>query len=194
MKTKNGFVVKQILVCVSFFVLYACGRQSDTFVCGVPSMYGVLVNCSVQSFIEGVSTYSRCNNFYLVKGIALEAYEYGRYIKLVEDLKGNFPKDVDAFIAWGDGSEGLESNRQGNLSILYNSQDVLIMLLTTVEPYVLELPPGITWFEKPGDYHTIMCTSSVLKLSGEHVVGHILPSKGHPSNASTIEKCVFLQK
>ena len=144
-----------------------------------PSSPPMALNCSVFSFIEGVSEHSKCG-CYLIKGIALDVYEYGRNIRLVEDLKGNFPKNIETFIVWGDGNSFICSNRSDNL-MMYEKQDVLIMLLAPAHNLPEEMiPPGHTWFEKPEDYVTITCTSSVLKLSEGNVTGHILPSDGSP--------------
>ena len=123
-------------------------------------------DCVSSSFYEGISMYSNNNNVYIIKGIVLDKIEYGLSIKLVEDLKKNFPKDVSTFTVWGNGSTFIELNRLDNLA-LYNKQDVLIMLLTPTRDLLAEMvPQGHKWLEKPEDYATLGCTYSVLKLSG----------------------------
>jgi len=53
------------------------------------------------SFIEGVALYLNNKEVFVIKGEALEEYEYDRRIRFIEDLKGNFPKNIDTFFAWG---------------------------------------------------------------------------------------------
>jgi len=162
------------------FMLSGCENKIDkknTCDCELPTVrIGMSANCIVKSFLEGVSEYSYCSNTYVIKGVALDMYEYGRNIRFVEDLKGNFPENVRTFIVWGDGGYDFPQSRQDYLSI-YNEQDVLIMHLAPAEEYKYELPPGVTWFEKPGDYSTFICTWSVLKLSDGYVTGNILSNE-----------------
>ena len=127
------------------------------------------------SFLVGVKN-STESNTYIIKGIVLDKIEYGLSIRLVEDLKGNFPKNVDTFTAWGYGNSFLESNRSDRL-ILYNTQDVLIMHLAPVCDLSHMKPQGHTWFEKPEDYATLDCEPSVLKLSDGYVTGYLFPPK-----------------
>ena len=131
-------------------------------------------NCMVSSFLEGVSMYSKCSDLYVIKGIALDKYEYGCKIELLEDLKGNFPENLDTFIVWGDGNTAFELNRLDYFS-MYEDQDVLIMLLTHVRDLSEVIPPEETWSEKPEDFTTIPCTKSILKLSDGYVTGYLTP-------------------
>jgi hypothetical protein len=137
----------------------------------------VALNCGFTSFMEGAAMYSKCSNCFVIKGIALETNEYGLNIQFVEDLKGNFPENVNTFIAWGDDSNfnAFCVNRWDDLTI-YNNQDVLIMLLTPARDWS-DMIPEYTWLEKAEDYTTLSCTFSVLKLSDGYVTGHILPFK-----------------
>ena len=136
---------------------------------------------NVAPFIEGVSMYLRNDSVYVIKGIALDTYQYGRNIKLVEDLKGNFPKEINTFIAWGSGFGPIESARIGNLSEHYDNQDVLIMILTNYDyrfakfwkDLRYEEILGVPFFEKPEDFRTIGCTHAVLKLKDDIVTGSI---------------------
>ena len=130
-------------------------------------------DCFVSSFMEGVSMTSNNSNVYIIKGIVLDKIEYGLNVKLVEDLKGNFPENVNTFIAWGDGIPFIESDRPDKLT-LYNNHDTLIMLLTPTFDLSCMMPPGHTWFEKPEDYTTLACICSVLKLSDGNVTVDIL--------------------
>ena len=178
------------ILCISFFITMGCeenkndiNRDFDALEeCVMPSMSGMALDCYVSSFLEGASECSKCSNVYIIKGMALDSYEYGLNIKLVEDLGGNFPKNINTFIAWGDGNSFLCSNRLDRLD-MYSSQDVLIMLLTPARELPADMiPDGNTWLEKPGDYTTLVCTASVLKLSGGYVTGFIEPNNNKKSD------------
>ena len=125
--------------------------------------------------------YASDSKVYIIKGIILDKIEYGLNIKLVEDLKGNFPKNVNTFVLWGDGIPFLCSNRVDDLK-KYNNQDVLIVLLTPAHDLPADMiPDGNTWFEEPEDYTTLTCTASVLKLSDGYVTGFIEPNNNKES-------------
>ena len=141
---------------------------------------GFCMNPFLSSFIKNVSKYSENDSVYVIKGLALDEYEYGRKIRLIEDLKGNFPANVTEFIAWGDGFGVIESARFNHLARDYDKQDVLIMILTTYDYRLASLWEalkhesvlGVPFFENSGDYRTIGCTySAVLKLSDDYVTG-----------------------
>ena len=134
-------------------------------------------DCLVSTFMEGISMYSNCCDVYIIRGLALDTYEYGRHFKLLEDLKGNFPKNMNTFIVWGDGFDKLETNRMDDMR-LYGDQDVLIMLLTPTRESLSMLLPQESRFEKPEDFTTIPCTCSVLKLSDGYVTGCLTPEEG----------------
>ena len=134
------------------------------------------------SFIEGVSRYLHNDDVYVIKGIALEAYGYGRYIKLVEDFKGNFPTNDSIFMAWGNSGSGIiVGDARGHyLAGQYDKDDILIMLLTNIYDEQLERYWEIYKYklgafpEKPGDFRTIGCTFCVLKLSGDFITGQVI--------------------
>ena len=135
----------------------------------------------ISSFIENVSKYLKNDSVYVIKGIALDAYEYGRHIRLMEDLKGNFPENALEFIAWGDGFGIIESARFNDLSRDFEHGDVLILILTTYDHKLayhwefIEDWQGIPFFEKHGDYRTIGCTySAVMKLSDNYLPGGMI--------------------
>ena len=133
------------------------------------------------SFFEAVTKYYTHENVYIIKGIALEAYEYGRNIMLMEDLKGNFPEDISSFLAWGDGFGVIESARFVNLASDFEEQDILIMILTTYDDGLAKLWEnlrhfellGVPFLEKPEDMRIVGCSTSVLKLSDGYVTGNI---------------------
>ena len=178
--TQKVAVSKLYIICLLFFVVFGCSSYDDT--CDeseMPSSPMGSLDCKISTFMEGVSMYSEDSNVYIIKGIALDVYKYGRNIKFVEDLKGNFPKDVDTFIVWGADDAfhyvNLELNRMDNLA-LYDNQDNLIMLLT--HSNYLPSDPESIWFEKPEDYTTLTCTFSVLRLSDGYVTGCLIPADG----------------
>jgi len=145
------------------------------------SSVGMSLNCIISSFCEGISSYFKCTDTYLVQGKVLDNNKYGLNIKLEVDLKGNFPKNKDdTFIIWGtdDAFEyvNIELNRFDQLA-KYKKGDVLIMHLILVRNL-----SEYTLLEKPGDYTTLTCTSSVLKLSNGRVTGYIIPEAGYNWN------------
>ena len=171
----------------SFYMLFmssSCGKQENEKFedCFTPStgfspIVGdpqLAIDCNVFTFLEGISRYSRCSDVYLVKGIVLDAYEYGLNIKLVEDLKGNFQKNVSTFKTWGaNTSSSVYLYRSDNLSI-YDKKDILMMHLISAPDFPFLDPESFP--EKSGDYTTLPCTFSVLKLSDGYVNGFILPN------------------
>jgi len=193
---QNNAVKALCLSGTLFFMLSGCENKADkknTCDCDLPPvMIGTSVNCIVKSFLEGVSDYSNCSNTYVIKGVALDMYEYGRNIRFVEDLKGNFPENVSTFIVWGDG-EPLGVERTDYLSQL-NEQDVYIMHLAPAGEYQFEIPPGVTWLEKQGDYCTFACTKCFLKLSDGYVTGYILPKEDGDGSITTMSWNDFQNK
>jgi len=159
----------------------SCGKQKVEECpngCLVASGGGVF-NCVLYSFfgrISSIMTEFSHTEFYVIKGVALDAYEYGRNVQLVEDLKGNFPKNVSEFTVWGNESNGAFGFRMDLLacSHCYKREDVLIMLLLPVfdDPWHIENETEI--FEKEGDFQTLPCTYSVLKLKNGNVTGPIV--------------------
>ena len=145
------------LIIILYIMVLGCEKKDDN---------SADIKCLwASSFFEGVSRRSNSNDTYVIKGIVLDKIEHelnGLNIKLIEDLKGNFPEKVNDFTAWGVTYADLL--RKDYLS-LYDKQDVLIMHLTRSE--------GISP-EKSNDYCTITCTHSVVKLSDDYVTGRIL--------------------
>jgi hypothetical protein len=120
-------------------------------------------------------------NVYYIKGIAMDKIDYGRKIKLIEDLKGNFPKNVETFIAWGDAA-CMAISRKDQLW-LYDNQDILLMLLSQADSSpaanFAACCPNQKFPEKNGDYKTMNCSYSVLRLTGDgKVTGYISFKEG----------------
>jgi hypothetical protein len=128
-------------------------------------------DCRETSFKENYSNNFQKENVFFIKGVALDVFEYGRTIKVIEDLKGNFTGESSIFV-WGAGNPPsscmivVTIERWDNI-IRYQENDTLIML---VSPVVFE-----NCFETFGDYETITCAYSVLKLSNGFVTGYIHP-------------------
>jgi len=123
---------------------------------------------------------------FLVKGVASDAIEYGRRIRLVEDLIGNFPENVNnSFIAWGAGNfmHVQACSRVDHLAANWENGDTLLMLLfphfedetERARKYLEDIGRSecipVLLIEKPGDYTTLPGHYSVVKLSGDFVVG-----------------------
>jgi len=169
--------VAAVMMCVLLFTTFGCENGNKNYAleeCFFPLNDGLGLDCPIASFQEGVSRFPKCCNTYIIKGIVEGKIEYGLNIKFVEDLKGNFPKNVSTFNAWGDNGG---SFRYGILSI-YDISDVLIMHLIPVDENKVyhSGASDVPCFEKPGDFCTFPCTVSVLKFSDGYVSGHILPN------------------
>jgi len=169
-----------------FFTVNGCGKQEkDAFsfnfdfgdcneTCNMPYSDGIgSYDCHISSFLDGISMYAKCSNTYLVKGSVLNAQEdYGLQIKLIEDLKGNFPKDIQTFTVWGKKDDCLIAHdRCDNLKFI-NQHQTLMMLLTNAGSSIYSLSEHC--FETPDDYTTLWCTCSVLELSIGKVTGYIV--------------------
>ena len=168
----------KILITMALLCFIGFSSCDDDLSSPPPPMGGA--DCMYVPFIDAYSMYLyddyyKNDDFYFVKGAALDVVcGYGRRIELIEDFKGNFPKEVSIFTVWGDGVSFIELNRVDYLSD-YKNQDTLIMLLGPAADYKYEIPPGGVWYEKKGDYTTLGCAHSVLKLSNGYVTGFILP-------------------
>ena len=134
------------------------------------SMYSN-ANCGwVATFKENYLYYFQKDDIFFIKGVALDVFEYGRTIEVIEDLKGNFTGESSIFV-WGGGNSPKDSgciptNERMDHIELYQENDTLIMLVKSVTFECLEAI---------SDYTTITCGYSVLKLSNGFVTGEILP-------------------
>jgi len=151
-----------------FFEISGCSNQNtigfEECDCPSPSTYeqSSSLNCTYYSFLEGVSMQLKNSNTYVIRGKVLNPWcEYGLKIRLVKDFKGNFPKNVSTFIAWGGDGNGWRDKLKG-------CKGELILHLGGIDV------PEETSCEKQGDYSTLFCTSSFLFVSG-NVTGFILP-------------------
>ena len=173
--------IVMLIVCM-FFTASGCGKQSSTENGkeGCPPLISnslMASDCIASSFVGGVSTYSECGNVYIIKASIFEEHDkYAQKMKLIEDIKGNFPKNVNTFIAWGGYCSFICLNRMDNLR-WFDVQDTLIMILSPSPDLSKLVTHGHTWKEKSEDYATLDCTFSVLQLSDGFVIGRILPSK-----------------
>ena len=149
-------------------------RILKTFLICFLSIYSMhsYADCDVKSFKENYVSNIQKNEVFFIKGVALEIFEYGRTIKVIEDLKGNYIGESSIFV-WGGGdpSEGsgfvcISNERSDNIT-QYQENDTLIMIV--VKSYRYESCP----IEDSNDYATIACAYSVLKLSNGFVTGHI---------------------
>jgi len=177
---------KSILISIIFVIAFGCNKQNgngceDYFFCvdcdnlsmGNPS---IEYNCFVASFLEAASCYSKCSNTFIIKGILLEyPYKNACNVRFVEDIKGNFPENVSTFTIWSMGTNYSLPNFFGTDP----KQNVLVFLLCKSPEFPQWSNPDLQWFEKPEDFRTLLCTSSVLELSDDKVIGHILPNCGN---------------
>jgi len=147
----------------------------------VHSIQSYAIDCEILTFKRAASLRVlnendfSFNNLFFIKGVALDVFEYGRYIKVIEDLKGNFADETNIFV-WGAGSPSEESGffrgfltgRQDAIT-LYNENDTLIMLLHS--PRTRPHPDCIETYY--GGYGTLGCANAVLLYSTGYVTGHI---------------------
>ena len=175
---------------ITLFVAFGCTKQNSVIspfcggsACKVPPSSGGTFNCLHSSFLSGVEEVLSDPNssLYIIKGVALDAYNnYGRRIKLIEVLSGNFPENTDTLIVWGNtnGQRGDTNDTDwhyGRMEHLacydcYKEGDILIMLLQRPSK-VLEKR---NW-QAPSEYFTTFghCTSSVLWLRNNYVIGFV---------------------
>jgi len=187
MKIQKATVVSLSVSCMLFFVVSACANYDHKSYkeCITPIMVDPRlghVDYQMRSFLDGVSIFSDCSDVYVIRGMAQEAYEYGLNISLVEDYKGNFPKNLKQFIVWGEGGyyTGMGMDGTGYTNKYAHSE--LVMLLTPVQfvdddslpEFTRKYIQENTFFEKPGDFCTIPWISSIVhKLSNGNVTGAI---------------------
>jgi hypothetical protein len=131
---------------------------------------GTNLDCLDASFTENYSMNIQNDGIFFIKGIALDMFKYGRKIKVIEDLKGNFTGNSPVLV-WGEGrNDCIEINRWDHLS-LYNQNDTLIMMLEETHKRCSDD------VERSGDYATVTCAYSILKLSNGNVSGYITPQE-----------------
>jgi len=112
------------------------------------------------------------NNYHLIKGLVLNSHSgYGKEIKIITDLKGNFPEKA-TFTVWGNLNAKIRDFRSLRFDDLnmYNQQDTLIMLLHQTGRTEEIMSGNI---EKIGNFATLSRSFSVLKFSNNTVSGHI---------------------
>ena len=133
---------------------------------GTPPTSG---DCMNSSFKKTYLRNFQKDDIFLIKGVALDVFEYGREIKVIEDLKGNLAGKSSVFV-WGGGHSSnpqgavISNERMDNLS-LYNKNDTLIMCIGIIQ--------RANDIEKTGDYGTLQCSPCVLQLSNGYVTGQI---------------------
>ena len=111
--------------------------------------------------------FSHDDNVFFIKGVASDVYEYGRNIKVIEDLKGNFV-DKSSIFVWGSGY-------LSDTSIVHVATDPprLDKITEYHDGYTLILFCYKNSTEKSGDYATLYGQCSVLKFSNGYVIGRI---------------------
>jgi len=177
----------KLTICIMVFMVSGCGKQkitSEEENSSSENLPTIVADCQVVSFMQGVLHSNSIEiEVYIIKGIVLDEFEYGLNIKLIEDLKGNFPKNINTFRVWGSNTPfNSILNRVDDL-IWYDKDDTLIMLLTPTQDLShmhMEQPDEMKqiWLEIYEDYAILPCTFSCLKLSDNYVSGNIFPKNG----------------
>ena len=121
------------------------------------------------------------DGLFFIKGEVLDTVEHGLRVRLIDDLKGSFPQNINTFTVWGVGRYSYfftSDNRSDWLTIDWKVGDTLLMLLTSVNRDRVETTLNMCcipeetrsrWFERPGDFRTFDCLPSVAKLSENYV-------------------------
>jgi len=192
---------------VALFVATGCAKQNNDIklpfcggdACLKADQSGGMFSCEFFSFLESASRvlyYSAedtedrfIHPHVIIAEVLAETYLHGRKIRVIEDLAGNFPKDISTFMAWGSPGEGgrpiwgLDSNRIGFLSCsdCYKTGDRLVLILVrpynrnnrTLSDYFPELEPDYEWILTSEHLVLLGCATSVLWLKGGFVMGNI---------------------
>ena len=120
------------------------------------------------------------NSYFFIKGLVLDSHnDYGKEIKIITDLKGNFPEATTT--VWGNPDTPIKDPRSLRFDDLrlYNQQDTLIMLLRQTGR-MEEIMSGNV--EEIGNFATLSYSFSVLKFSNNTVSGHITSTYGEKEN------------
>jgi hypothetical protein len=160
---KTNILIFETLLFLLVIFFSACKEKNNNSVIEQPS-----ADCLDCSFTENYLKNIKDANIFFVKGIASDTVKHGRYIDVIEDYKGNFD-DKSSIFLWGGGNDNcIESNRW-DIITQYNVNDTLIIIIKKIEKlFDCDI-------ESLGDYSTITCSHSVLKLSNNYVTGYILP-------------------
>jgi len=154
------------VVTISILALFAgCANKNEE----TPSQLSA--DCADISFLENYSLNCKNENVALIKGVALDVYRHGRNIKIIDVFNGNLSVNSSIFV-WGagtaeQGGEGMTIERW-DIITQYDKNDTLIMI-------VEKIIKSARSRENPGDYETIQCAHSILKLSNGNVTGKIFP-------------------
>jgi len=144
------------------------------------------VSCEFHSFLESASWQTHV----IVAEMLEETYQHGRKVRVIEDLAGNFPKDISTFMAWGapGGTAvwGLDANRSGfvlSCSDCLKTGDRLVLLLAypynirdsnrKLSDFFPELEPDYEWILTLLHLVTQICSESALRLEDGYVIGSI---------------------
>jgi len=205
MKIKIITLTAITTLCITLFVALGCTKQNGeiSLFCGGDrclnvTLSGGILSCGFTSFLTGARAWSyvyhdTTNNFqlYIIIGeVQEETYLHGRKIRIKEDLAGNFPKDVNTFMAWGGvGSRsrsifGLDDNRYTLLSCLdcIKAGDNLIMVFHeipseggrfTLSDFFPQLEPDYEWILTLEHFVLPVCGTTVLRLKDGYVKGRI---------------------
>ena len=127
------------------------------------------VDCGGVSFVENYLENIQRNGIFFVKGEALEVYRYGRNIRVIEDLKGNFGNT--SFFIWGmemgTGRHCTTEPNKVDFITRYNVGDTLIVIFERARRrFRGDL-------ENNSHFTTIACSHSVLKFFNDSVTGAI---------------------
>ena len=141
-----------------------------------PKKPPVSADCwSVLSFTENYLESFQNDEIFIIKGVVLDALFYGRNIKVIEDLKGNFA-DKSSIFVYGNNSDfdkyPIVVNERSDNFDRYHKGDTLIIIMEKVR----RIYEG--YIETCCDYATLVCASSIVNLSNDYITGYIKPLEG----------------
>jgi hypothetical protein len=198
--------MKNILKLITLIALYAvllvvsgCEKQKTPF-CGgaicLKAPSGGIFNCDVISFFEGAlprenfgvprDSFGHPLQPHIIRGEVLkETYLSSRRIKVIEDLTGNLPENVNTLMVWGAGAMSFFGFMSHYITVplscsdCYKTGETLIMILygiasgTTISDHLQELDPEYAWILTSVHSTLPGCTTSVLRLKNGYVTGGI---------------------
>jgi len=166
MKTK---IIFSVIVIAVLGMGQGCKKPLKCVDCGDDSFF-------TENYLKNIQS----DKIFFIKGVALDTYMYGRNVRIIEDLKGNFSGKSSIFV-WGiELGTGIKCFGVRHKVDYINHHDINDTLVMILEEARKRFHGDV---EKRGDYTTIACEISVLKLSNDTVTGRIYHSYPYAQTA-----------
>ena len=188
-------IIKSILLIsiLSIIAGHSCSDKSDKNE-DLNQPPSVSTDCRYsKGFIETYRDVIEYDGVFFVKGVVTASGSYGKKIKIIEDIKGNF-KGSASITLWNHWEFGVADSN-------YELNDIMLILMTKIGDDFGDSDNSDPWTkQRIDDYCTIGCSVSTLLLSDEYASGTIntrsekisvswkdLQERLHPSCQSDIE-------